>query len=128
MRSWINSQIVIVAVQLYSRMIQEDFLPISLWDRDPGWKLVARLVLVQSRARIVLRTPTQKSFVSCLTSHFPPSLSQSRTRAIYVDGGQKKFLEARTWAMMGKHKTQDVLYRRKNLVIWRKKQGTVKKW
>ena len=36
-RGWINGQIEIAVLRLYSHMIRGDQLPSPLWDREPDW-------------------------------------------------------------------------------------------
>ena len=44
---WFNLWIAIAVARSYSLMIQRDFLPIPLRERDPDWELISGLSLVK---------------------------------------------------------------------------------
>ena len=50
-RGWVNSQIVIVVLRYYYRMIYRACIPSLLWDRDPDWELGSGLGLAQKLVR-----------------------------------------------------------------------------
>ena len=104
-RGWINGRISIAVAWSYSCMIWDTCLPSPLWYREPNgnqvWPWDWRN---KSRSIIVSRTPVQKSFISLPTSHFPPSLSQSRNMQMpHTEYGWNQPTDASTKEVTGKH-------------------------